>query len=178
MVEDGERRWDSRCFWQMVNEGATNSRRDISKDFERSVWQDVGTAADRHNDPGTFTAFIGYEYSSLPEGDNLHRVVIFADSADNTNQVLPFTLFDSQNPEHLWEFMQSYENKTGGRVLAIPHNGNLSAGRMFALDDLDGNPLTKGYAERRMRWEPLLRNDPDKGRQRNPSRIVTRRRIR
>ncbi len=150
-------------FGEMVNDGATNSRRDISKEFERNVWQGVGTIADSYNDPGHFTAFIGYEYSSLPEGDNLHRIVIFADGADKTNQVLPFTLFDSQNPEHLWAYMQDYENKIGGRVLAIPHNGNLSAGQMFALDDLDGNPLTKDYAKRRMRWEPLVETTQLKG---------------
>ena len=150
-------------FGEMVNDGATNSRRDISKDFERSVWQDVGKAADRHNDPGTFTAFIGYEYSSLPEGDNLHRIVIFRDGADKTNRVLPFTLFDSQNPEHLWDFMKAYESEIGGRVLAIPHNGNLSAGKMFALEDLEGNPLTEDYAKRRMRWEPLVETTQIKG---------------
>ena len=150
-------------FGEMVNDGATASRRDISKDFERSVWQDVGKAADQHNDPGRFTAFIGYEYSSLPEGDNLHRIVIFRDGADKTNQVLPFTLFDSENPERLWDYMKGYEEKTAGRVLAIPHNGNLSAGKMFALVDLDGNALTADYAQRRMRWEPLVETTQIKG---------------
>jgi hypothetical protein len=150
-------------FGEMVNDGATASRRDISKDFERSVWQDVGKAADHHNDPGRFTAFIGYEYSSLPEGDNLHRIVVFRDGADKTNQVLPFTLFDSENPERLWDYMSTYENETGGRILAIPHNGNLSAGKMFALVDLDGNALTADYAQRRMRWEPLVETTQIKG---------------
>jgi len=150
-------------FGEMVNDGATGSRRDISKDFERSVWQGVGTIADSYNEPGKFTAFVGYEYSSLPEGDNLHRVVIFGDGADKTNQVLPFTLFDSQSPEDLWTYMQDYENKTGGRAMSIPHNGNLSAGQMFALDDFDGKPLTKEYAEKRMRWEPLVETTQIKG---------------
>jgi len=150
-------------FGEMVGDGATASRSDISKGFEQSVWQGVGEIADRYNDPGKFTAFIGYEFSSLPEGDNMHRVVIFVDGADKTNQVLPFSLFDSEDPEDLWAYMQNYENKTGGRVLAIPHNGNLSAGRMFALHDLDGNPLTKDYAERRMRWEPLVETTQIKG---------------
>jgi hypothetical protein len=90
-------------FGEMVNDGATGSRRDISKEFEKSVWQDVGKAADINNDPGNFTAFVGYEYSSLPEGDNLHRVVIFRDGANKTNKVLPFTLFDSESPEDLWD---------------------------------------------------------------------------
>jgi hypothetical protein len=150
-------------FGEMVNDGATNSSRDVSRDFGRSVWQGVGAIADSYNDPGNFTAFIGYEFSSLPEGDNLHRVVIFADGADKTNQVLPFTLFDSQSPEDLWAYMQDYENKTGGRVMGIPHNGNLSAGQMFALDDFDGKPLTKEYAQTRMRWEPLVETTQIKG---------------
>ena len=171
-TEDGAR-WSSMAsagedglievFGEMVNDGATASRRDINKDFERSVWQDVGKAADQHNDPGTFTAFIGYEYSSMPEGDNLHRIVIFRDGADKTNLVLPFTLFDSENPERLWDYMRGYEEKTAGRVMAIPHNGNLSAGKMFALVDLDGNALTADYAERRMRWEPLVETTQIKG---------------
>jgi hypothetical protein len=169
-TEDGAR-WGNmasdgkilQVFGEMVNDGATNSRRDISRDFERSVWQGVGVAADNHNEPGVFTAFVGYEYSSLPEGDNLHRVVIFGDGANKSNQVLPFTLFDSQNPQDLWAYMQGYEDKTGGRIMAIPHNGNLSAGKMFALDDFDGNPLTKDYAEKRMRWEPLVETTQIKG---------------
>lgn len=148
---------------EMVNDGATGSRRDVSKDFERSVWQDVGKIADRYNDPGRFTAFVGYEYSSLPEGDNLHRVVVFRDGAAKTNQVLPFTLFDSENPEHLWDYMQGYEEKTGGRVMGIPHNGNLSAGKMFALVDFEGKALTAEYARRRMRWEPLVETTQIKG---------------
>jgi hypothetical protein len=150
-------------FGEMVNDGATASHRDISKNFTRSVWQDVGKAADQNNDPGRFTAFVGYEYSSLPEGDNLHRVVIFRDGADKTNRVLPFTLFDSENPERLWDYMRGYEETTGGRVMGIPHNGNLSAGNMFALVDRDGNALTPDYARRRMRWEPLVETTQIKG---------------
>lgn len=151
-------------FGEIVNDGATGSRRDISKEFEASIWQTVGIAADQHNDPGRFTAFVGYEWSSLPDGgDNIHRVVIFADGADKTNQIVPFTLFDSQDPEDLWAYMQAYEEKTGGRIMGIPHNGNLSAGRMFALVDLKGNALIPDYAKRRMRWEPLVETTQIKG---------------
>lgn len=150
-------------FGEMVNDGATNQSRDLGTAFSRTVWQDVSAAAERHNDPGRFTAFIGYEYSSLPEGDNLHRVVIFRDGAKTTDQVLPFSLFDSEDPEDLWAYMQSYEDNTGGQVFAIPHNGNLSAGQMFALQDLNGDPLTKAYAETRRRWEPLVETTQIKG---------------
>jgi hypothetical protein len=147
----------------MTNDGATNQGRDVGSGFAQSVWGDVGSAAERWNNPGTFTAFIGYEYSSLPEGDNLHRVVIFRDGADKTNQVAPFSLFDGENPEELWAYMQSYEEKTGGKVMSIPYNGNLSAGRMFALQQFDGKPLTAEYAKARMRWEPLTETTQIKG---------------
>jgi hypothetical protein len=150
-------------FGEMVNDGATNQSRDLGSAFARSIWQGVGEAAERHNDPGRFTAFIGYEYSSLPEGDNLHRVVIFRDGADKTNQVVPFSLFDSENPEDLWKYMQGYEERTGGKVMAIPHNGNLSAGKMFPLQDFNGNAQTREYAEARSRWEPLVETTQIKG---------------
>jgi hypothetical protein len=150
-------------FGEMTNDGATNQPRDVGSGFAQSVWGDVGEAAERYNNPGSFTAFIGYEYSSLPEGDNLHRVVIFRDGADKTNQIAPFSLFDGENPEELWAYMQSYEEKTGGKVMSIPHNGNLSAGRMFALQQFDGKPLTAEYAKARMRWEPLTETTQIKG---------------
>jgi hypothetical protein len=150
-------------FGEMVNDGATNSPRDIGKPYLRSVWNRVGEIADEHNEPGVFTAFIGYEYSSLPEGDNLHRVVFFRDSADKTNQVLPFSLFDSENPEDLWDYLDVYENVTGGRAIAIPHNGNLSAGRMFELQKFNGDRLTEEYAQKRMRFEPIVETTQMKG---------------
>ena len=144
-----------RVFGEMVNDGATNQPRDLGSGFAKSVWQGVGEAAERHNDPGRFTAFIGYEYSSLPEGDNLHRVVVFRDGPEKTNQTVPFSLFDSENPEDLWKYMATYEAKTGGRVFSIPHNGNLSAGRMFSTKDFKGKPFTRKYAEMRAKWEEM-----------------------
>jgi hypothetical protein len=151
-------------FGEMVNDGASNQPRELSIEFTQSVWSTVVDNAEQYNEPGVFTAFIGYEYSSLPDGgDNLHRVVIFKDGADKAKQVIPFSLFDGEDPEELWDYFSSYEKKTGGEVLAIPHNGNLSAGRMFALKDLDGNPLTAKYAENRMRWEPLVETTQMKG---------------
>jgi hypothetical protein len=151
-------------FGEMVNDGASNQPRQLSDEFTRSVWANVIDYAEKYNDPGAFTAFIGYEYSSLPDGgDNLHRVVIFRDGADKTSQVVPFSLFDGEDPEELWDYFESYENKTDGQVMSIPHNGNLSAGRMFALKDLEGNPLTASYAEKRMRWEPLVETTQMKG---------------
>jgi hypothetical protein len=93
----------------------------------------------------------------------MHRVVVFRDNKEKARQVKPFSSFDSQDPEDLWVWMQAYEDKTGGRILAIPHNGNLSNGRMFALQTLSGDPLTREYAEKRMQWEPLYEVTQYKG---------------
>jgi hypothetical protein len=127
------------------------------------VWDDVVKAAERYNDPGKFTAFIGYEWTSLVRGNNLHRVVIYRDGADKAGRVLPYTLGDSADPEDLWKALAAYEEKTGGRALAIPHNGNLSNGLMFDLETLSGQPITRAYAETRQRWEPLYESTQIKG---------------
>jgi len=133
-------------------------------DLARPVWDDVVDAAERFNEPGRFTALIGYEWTSLaPPGNNLHRVVVYRDGAARTSQVLPFTMTDSYDPEDLWEVLAAYEERTGGRVLAIPHNGNLSNGMMFDVETLDGEPLSRDYAERRSRWEPLIEVTQIKG---------------
>jgi hypothetical protein len=136
----------------------------LSEEFARSIWQKVTETADRFNDPGRFTAIIGYEWTSTTEGNNLHRNVIYRDGAELARQVLPFTVVESDNPEDLWQWMEAYEARTGGRMLAIPHNGNLSNGIMFP----DRNPatnrrLTKAYADNRMRWEPLYEVTQIKG---------------
>jgi len=136
--------------------GKSSSGGRLGDDFIRSVWGRSCATADRLNQPGVFTAFIGYEWTSMPAGNNLHRVVIFEDSADRATQVLPFSRFDSENPEDLWQHMAAYEEKSGGNILAIPHNGNMSNGLMFALQTFMGEPLTRGYAVTRSRWEPLV----------------------
>jgi hypothetical protein len=121
----------------------------------RSVWQAYTATAERYNEPGLFTALIGYEWTSNKAGNNLHRVVIFRDGKNKADQIVPFSATDSENPAKLWAFLDSYQQKTGGSVLAIPHNGNLSNGRMFALVDFDGRGLTREYAETRARLEPV-----------------------
>ncbi|MEH6519232.1 MAG: DUF3604 domain-containing protein [Halioglobus sp.] len=131
-----------------------------------NVWEEAIDIADKYNDPGRFTAFIAFEWTSIntPEvPSNLHRVVLFKDDADKTKQILPFSLFDSYDPEDLWTYMEGYEKKTGGNVLAIPHNGNLSNGLMFATERLNGKPFDKAYAERRMKWEPIYEVTQIKG---------------
>ncbi len=131
--------------------------------MRRSPWVRTTAAADAANTPGAFTAFIGYEWTSHPGGDNLHRVVIFRDDASKANQVLPFSALDSEDPEDLWKFLEGYESKTGGQILAIAHNGNVSNGHMFAESTRKGQPLTRAYAEQRAKWEPLFEITQIKG---------------
>ncbi len=127
------------------------------------IWDEVVDAAEKYNQPGHFTAFIGYEWTSLIAGNNLHRVVIYRDDADKARGTLPYTLADSADPEDLWAYLASYEEKTGGSVLAIPHNGNLSNGMMFADVTVDGKAYDKDYLQRRKRWEPLYEITQIKG---------------
>jgi hypothetical protein len=134
----------------------------------RSAWQKTIDAAEEFDDPGRFTAFIGYEWTSqVPPGDNLHRVVIYRDGGDKATQTVPFTTYGatgSTNPEDLWVQLQAYEDKTGGEVLAIPHNGNLSNGLMFPeVNPVGDQPLDRAYAETRAKWEPLYEATQIKG---------------
>ena len=134
----------------------------------KDTWAKTIEAAERYNEPGRFTAFIGYEWTSqVPPGQNLHRVVIYRDNADRASQTVPATTYAPQgstDPEYLWKLLQVYEEKTGGNVLAIAHNGNLSNGLMFPLiNPVTNQPLTKEYAETRARWEPLYEATQIKG---------------
>jgi hypothetical protein len=132
-------------------------------DIKRNVWEDITGFAEQYNDPGVFTAFIGYEWSSSPEGNNLHRVVVYRDGAARANLLLPFGASDSADPEDLWDWMETYQAETGGRILAIPHNGNISNGAMFSVETLSGEPIDAAYAERRARLEPLYEITQMKG---------------
>ncbi len=129
----------------------------------RSVWEESVGYAEAHNEPGRFTTLIGFEWSSSPAGNNLHRVVIMRDGASEANQVLPFGSYDSSDPEDLWKWMATYEEKTGGQILAIAHNGNLSNGVMFATETLSGKRIQRKYAEQRAKWEPLYEVTQMKG---------------
>jgi hypothetical protein len=128
-----------------------------------SIWHRLTDAADRFDNPGYFTAFIGYEWTSTPEGNNLHRVVIFKDDASKANQIIPMSQYESTDPEDLWQWMAQYEKDTGGDILAIPHNGNLSNGLMFDDVRYNGKPMDADYARRRMQWEPLTEVTQIKG---------------
>ena len=135
---------------------------DASK-LTASAWAHATEAAEKWNQPGVFTTLHGFEWTSAPGGNNLHRTVIFRDGADRVNQVVPFSTFDSQDPAKLWNYMDAYSEKTGGQVLAIPHNGNLSNGLMYTAETYDGKPIDKAYADSRGRHEPLLEATQIKG---------------
>lgn len=146
-------------------EWARSDKEDLIKEpkMTETVWQKVVENADKYNKPGVFTAFHGFEWTSMPDGNNMHRVVIFRDGADKTSQVLPFSMYDSVDPEALWDYLIGYEEKTGGRVLAIPHNGNLSNGLMFDTETYTGQPLSKEYVKTRIKYEPLVEVTQIKG---------------
>ena len=137
----------------------------ISNDaYMRSVWEYNTEVAERYNAPGKFSTLIGYEWTSQPGGGNLHRVVVFRDNKALADQILPFSAFDSEDVEDLWAFMNYYEQNTGGRVLAIPHNGNLSSGTMFLpRHQKTGEPIDADYARMRHRFEPLIEVTQAKG---------------
>ncbi|GAB3113441.1 DUF3604 domain-containing protein [Aestuariicella hydrocarbonica] len=129
-----------------------------------SAWEKTLEAAEKYDQPGRFTTMIAFEWTvNANGGDNLHRNVIFRDKADKAGQVLPLTTFQTQDPYDLWQWMADYENKTGGQVLAIPHNGNMSNGRMFEEKQFDGSPLTKEWAQLRAKYEPLYELSQIKG---------------
>lgn len=125
----------------------------------KSAWKDITEAAERHNDPGTFTTFLAYEYTSGPQSQNLHRNVIFSGSKVPDT---PFSRLDSPNPEDLWDWMDNLR-ESGIEALSIPHNSNGSNGQMFSLVDFSGNPFDVNYADQRMRNEPLVEISQVKG---------------
>ena len=144
-----------------------NARDDPFKGNEavtRKMWEQETAAAEKYNEPGRFTAFIGFEWTSTPDGNNLHRNVIFRGNKAQADKIIPISQYDTVDPEVLWQWMSDAEKKTGTRLLAIPHNGNLSMGLMF--DDVTlttKKPIDRDYAERRMRWEPLYETTQMKG---------------
>ncbi len=133
----------------------------------KAAWAQTVEAAERYNQPGVFTAFIGYEWTSLIKGNNMHRVVIYRDGGDKGGQMVPYTTVAPQgstNPRDLWKWLANYEKKTDGDVLAIAHNGNLSNGIMFPItEQYDGKKLDVEYVTQRANWEPLYEATQIKG---------------
>jgi Protein of unknown function (DUF3604) len=128
------------------------------------IWTNNSSIVERYNEPGKFSAFIGFEYTLMPRGDNMHRVVMFRDGKERTDKVLPYDPGQGDAPvSQLWDYMDGYEKATGGKVLAIPHNSNLSNGLMFEMVGPGGGPMTAEYARRRAAREPLVEATQIKG---------------
>ena len=129
------------------------------------MWSEVVRVAEKHNAPGTFTTFVGYEWTARAGAGRsmIHRNVLYSDGPALTEQTSPFSRFDSDNPEDLWAHLEDYEERLGGNVISIPHNGNLSGGQMFRSSDYEGRPLTPSYARTRARFEPVVEVTQFKG---------------
>ncbi len=133
----------------------------IDDEFKLEVWKQVVAIAEKHNDPGKFTTFAGYEYSSSPP--MLHRNVLYAGGPGDTLKTLPYSKYDSPNPEDLWAYLESYRKRTRSDVISIPHNSNLSGGAMFMTVTYEGKAITPDYARIRSSIEPLVEVTQIKG---------------
>lgn len=134
----------------------------IDPEYRHTLWQRAVAMAEKYNNPGRFTTFAGFEWSAAGLL-NLHRAVIFKDEADKTARIIPFSQSDSEYPEDLWNFLEGYENDFDGEVIAIPHNPNVSSGKMFATHKFGGDPLTEEWLRLRSRFEPLMEVTQFKG---------------
>lgn len=135
----------------------------IVEDLFRSHWEFNIAAAERHNEPGKFTALIGWEYTPTTDGANLHRIVMTPASGDTARGFMPFSANDSANPEDLWAWLSETSAATGADFVSIPHNSNISKGEMFARVTTAGEPIDEGYARLRSRWEPVAEVTQIKG---------------
>jgi len=133
------------------------------EDVRQSVWSDTVAITERHNAPGRFTSFIGWEWTSTPNGKNLHRVVFMPQGGDVAAKFIPYSSFDSDKPEDLWTWLEETSSRTGASFQAIPHNSNISGGLMFNDVDSEGRPITAEYARTRMKWEPVIEVTQIKG---------------
>ncbi len=134
-----------------------------NEELNRSVWGEIMDAADRNNEPGKFTAFMGWEWSSTPQGQNLHRVVVMKGNKSNGETFIPYTSLDSDEPEDLWAWLEATSKKANTDFLAIPHNSNISGGLMFPIVQSDGKAVDADWAKLRMRWEPVVEMTQIKG---------------
>ena len=145
---------DLPAAFQDVEENAKNAR---------DIWTAHLETIDKYYEPGVFTPLAGFEYTLMPDGNNLHRVVMFRDGFERTSTVIPFPGIGDGKVDQLWDYMDAYEKATGGKVLAIPHNSNVSNGLMFELTMPDGGPITAEYARRRAKHEPVVEATQIKG---------------
>jgi len=132
----------------------------LDRGFQKTIWDDVIDTAEVFNEPGRFSAIIGYEWTSTEDGNNLHRNVLYRDEGDVARQMVPYTTAESFNPEDLWKWMERFEEKTGGQVLALAHNGNMSNGIMFPVEvnPSTGKKLGADYMKQRIRGSRSMRS--------------------
>ena len=155
-------------FAQIIAISLHGANPEFLRDFNtpairQTAWNTQIEAAEKYNEPGKFTAFIGWEWSSTPDSLNLHRVVFTPDGGDKARQFVPLNSYDTERPEDLWAFLEQTRARTGTNFVALPHNSNLSGGLMFADRDSDGQPFTAQYARTRMSWEPVVEITQEKG---------------
>ena len=137
---------------------------DLNTDaIRRSVWEESIEITEGHYQPGGFTTFFGWEWTSTPGGKNLHRVVFTPQGPSVAKQVIPYSSFDSDKPEDLWAWLEETSSRVNAKFIAIPHNSNISGGLMFNEVDSDGRPITAEYARTRMKWEPVIEATQIKG---------------
>ncbi|TXS92955.1 DUF3604 domain-containing protein [Parahaliea maris] len=132
-------------------------------DKRRPTWEANIDTVERHDTPGEFTAFIGWEWSAQPKVGNLHRVVFTPQGGDVARQFLPYSSLESGDPQDLWAWLEETSARTGADFVAIPHNGNISMGQMFPLVDQSGDPLDAEYARAREKWERVIEITQIKG---------------
>lgn len=129
----------------------------------RSTWEEQLATVESHNEPGKFTAFIGWEWSSQPSGGNMHRVVFTPQGEDVAKKFLPYSTLESDDSEKLWQWLEETSQATGAQFIAIPHNPNISGGQMFKDTTQSGKPITADYAKTRMKWERAVEITQIKG---------------
>ena len=153
--------WHPKVFRAWLSSNTQLALQSFDYDIHKSAWADIARSAEEHNDPGNFTTFLGYEFttSTDTEGGNLHRNVIFEGSK---GPLRPWTRIDSLNPEDLWDWMDDLRDK-GVDSVSIPHNGNGSNGNMFEMETFGGNAINRQYSQQRMRNEPLVEVTQVKG---------------
>lgn len=162
MIADGK---GTDVFFEII--GSVNKNVPIadlnSKPIRKTFWAESVDAAENHNEPEKFTAFIGWEWSSIPNGQNLHRIVFLPEGGDVAKKFLPFSAFDSDIESEFWDWLDKTSTETGANFVAIPHNSNISNGLMFPTTNRAGDPITAEYARTRMRWEPVVEMTQIKG---------------
>jgi len=154
--------WGDNPVLDPGNPPIDDSLGDISPTVVTS-WGEMIDAAEAHNEPGKFTALLGWEWSSIPAGANLHRVVVTPNGREQAKQYMPYGSDQSQYPQDLWAWLDETAGRTGSQFIAIPHNSNLSKGYMFAETTLRGEPMTQEYLQTRRRWEPVVEMTQLKG---------------